>query len=792
MATNKKKTKYKKKGKSLSKNKSSKGNNVNVHVPKAPAKTTNEHTKLLTNTKQHCMRLFHLLLFLIKIIYYEVISLPFFFILDHLLQPSPPTTWPNKMGMIIYFGELVEYKQKYSNLSPFAIQQWAHQQLRELSLKEGVSIPSSLQEGITQKPCSILPPYLLFIEQYDYLCNVYSYLHDINIIKPTVYVSYMLVLTLVLINLSPLELELDSWHNVILALLVIITSIIYYKNEPKYDAAGKKNPLKQALTVAMTEFISQQRALYESSNNKSSEESQAWIIKMRSNSNTSPFGFVSSKNKGTVYGKNNKKKTLWNEIIGHPAVQKELEDGNTESINSKLWQNSFNEAWPYKSRDHKGTKRKVGDITVSAATNTKSGKAKENVEKELGLVNLLGGQANFTKVMRACEALRTGDTSTVIEGMYGGFNKTTAELIAYHKIGECIDLLVEQYGLNSRDDVLGRLESDSLWDFIGYTKDLAGLEVECRDVAMWESQKLGLTRDHTEPASDLEQGRGTKLFLTCLNILVGFENITDGLIDRKLVTFVDKYGCHRLLALAGKKMSKQYCVGGGTVQQGLEASDFDRHMLTNGFTLVEMFQAEYSEDQVLVLNMNGKASVTGKKDRNNELGNLLPIPETDRYVRNCSVSLDTSEQNLVRYMASLGGLVDKRTKTLHQLTYYVGAHNGFGLIKSAMVRQYLGLTEDQGWEDVPRFVYHRGFDEKSRAAIEARKDRLEKKGWETVKMAPWCDMDHLVGRSQVWMNSNIFILSCSHSWNTQMSYVRIFYKDWGYAWAQIPYGSGND
>ena len=67
------------------------------------------------------------------------------------------------MGMIIYFGELVEYKQKYSNLSPFAIQQWAHQQLRELSLKEGVSIPLSLQEGITQKPCSILPPYLLFI-----------------------------------------------------------------------------------------------------------------------------------------------------------------------------------------------------------------------------------------------------------------------------------------------------------------------------------------------------------------------------------------------------------------------------------------------------------------------------------------------------------------------------------------------------------------------------------------------------------------------------------------------------
>ena len=109
-----------------------------------------------------------------------------------------------------------------------------------------------------------------------------------------------------------------------------------------------------------------------------------------------------------------------------------------------------------------------------------------------------------------------------------------------------------------------------------------------------------------------------------------------------------------------------------------------------------------------------------------------------------------------------------------------------------MVRQYLGLTEDQGWEDVPRFKYRRGLDEKSKAAIRLREEHLAKKGWETVEMAPWCDLDHLVGRSQVWMNSNIFILSCSHSWNTQMSYVRIFYKDWGYAWAQIPYGSGND
>ena len=82
----------------------------------------------------------------------------------------------------------------------------------------------------------------------------------------------------------------------------------------------------------------------------------------------------------------------------------------------------------------------------------------------------------------------------------------------------------------------------------------------------------------------------------------------------------------------------------------------------------------------------------------------------------------------------------------------------------------------------------------ARAAADAR--RAEALGVRTgdveVDFASWCDVDHCVGRSKLWMNHVLFTDLCSHRWNRCMSHVRIVAGDWCYGLGTKAYGSGND
>ena len=70
-------------------------------------------------------------------------------------------------------------------------------------------------------------------------------------------------------------------------------------------------------------------------------------------------------------------------------------------------------------------------------------------------------------------------------------------------------------------------------------------------------------------------------------------------------------------------------------------------------------------------------------------------------------------------------------------------------------------------------MYHDFTNECSARLISIRKrpNELQKKQWENTKLASICDIDHMVGRSQIWMNSNFSTWMVLHQYNTQLSIV---------------------
>ena len=98
------------------------------------------------------------------------------------------------------------------------------------------------------------------------------------------------------------------------------------------------------------------------------------------------------------------------------------------------------------------------------------------------------------------------------------------------------------------------------------------------------------------------------------------------------------------------------------------------------------------------------------------------------------------------------------------------------------------LDEGQSFEDLEDFAWGTGDEE----YLKNLTQHLKRKGWEGVPVGKWCDIDHCVGRSKIWMNSTLYTFACSHRWNQCMSYLRILLNDWLFAFGDKPYGTGND
>ena len=103
------------------------------------------------------------------------------------------------------------------------------------------------------------------------------------------------------------------------------------------------------------------------------------------------------------------------------------------------------------------------------------------------------------------------------------------------------------------------------------------------------------------------------------------------------------------------------------------------------------------------------------------------------------------------------------------------------------MREYLNLKDGEHFEQLEQFRY----DVDDERYQKRRAKHLEKKGWTDVATAWISDRDHTVGRCEVWMNSTMYTISCSHCWNQCMSQVRMVFKDWCFAFLCKPYGNGN-
>ena len=151
-----------------------------------------------------------------------------------------------------------------------------------------------------------------------------------------------------------------------------------------------------------------------------------------------------------------------------------------------------------------------------------------------------------------------------------------------------------------------------------------------------------------------------------------------------------------------------------------------------------------------------------------------------------SVSFVVPQVGSTRGVGDVGGTKTRTHFQLHRFTTITANNLGFGLNKSKPFLKYLGLKEGENFESVERFKYR---DDDNH--IECGSDAIKHKKWGYIRLALFSDVDHLIGRAQLWMNSNYFIWLTSHTHNQQLMYVCQYFHNWGYGFYPFPYVNGN-
>ena len=127
-----------------------------------------------------------------------------------------------------------------------------------------------------------------------------------------------------------------------------------------------------------------------------------------------------------------------------------------------------------------------------------------------------------------------------------------------------------------------------------------------------------------------------------------------------------------------------------------------------------------------------------------------------------------------------------------RLIKIVEEHNKRGIHFYQPLRKYLELQEGKTFQEVERFKCECYTTEDGMKAFETRFKYLKKREWLHVSTASVCDVDHTVGRSQFWINSNMLLLTCLHQYNKHLGIIRSLFGDWGFAFSRMEYGTGND
>jgi hypothetical protein len=448
-----------------------------------------------------------------------------------------------------------------------------------------------------------------------------------------------------------------------------------------------------------------------------------------------------------------------------------------ESLNWSSWWNArITMALPEKTIDFSGGMgRKVGDVT-STGKRRKEGSALETEKNQEGLYMAFADKTQ--SLLQAMDAIDRGDSNFT--------NECTADKqreIALSKLRERNKKVValREDGVQDELDLTCGMTPEAFIGKFGSVEGMKQLEAKSRKRAVDEAVKAGVTDKNTIHAA------GTMIWLASAKSLSEYFFIILALDHQHCCAWIDKEGVWRIFLKGEEVMSFQMCVG-DTIKSGRSYDDCERTLKGYGHTYFEMWA---TSDEPFVIDLDPKSDPA---QCNEPLHKKIRITSTST-----SESIGLARAVKLSFVEGSGGELTSfrvqhvNTIRYHRLVAIVKSHYRFDPLRNCRIMtEYLGLKEGQSFEDLDGYKYHQNLSERNIRMMVRRENYLKKRMWEERLLGKWTDVDHLIGRSQKWMNSDFFCMQVSHSWNRAMAYVRIMYGDWLYGFASIEYRSGND
>ena len=412
-------------------------------------------------------------------------------------------------------------------------------------------------------------------------------------------------------------------------------------------------------------------------------------------------------------------------------------------------------------------------------------------EKGLGLRMLF---EDYSDAMIFFSAMKEGKT---VPGRYGNFTVESATPIAWEKTWRALLLLVVEVNRIlavmgeepnvTVDDVLGGMTLDMFISTFSSEEGLAKL----KGLAIARAEEMSQEVDFADERERVFIRRlAALIWVTSTHIVVYYNDIITCLVNRTAGVYPSKtYELHIFTKI--KEVNKKDNCVGVTVQNGFGPSDFRRVYTTSGSYFLESFH-DNSEDYPIIIDMDaGQSNLDIKDEDIRDEYRATIIPGSSDFARRVKVTPSSAIREMHTFevkLRSSKGQSKPKSWSLHQLNNTVMSNMDLGFNKNKLVRSFLGLKEGEHFESVSWLAY--GTDDLE--YMKRRTQHLRKKDWEDVEFATCSDNDHSVGRSQVWMNTSLYTILCSHSWNRCQSYVRLFFGDWGYAFVRKQYVNGSD
>ena len=520
------------------------------------------------------------------------------------------------------------------------------------------------------------------------------------------------------------------------------------------------------------------------------DQKHEWMVDQRRKSN---FGWVRSRKNIFLKGK-----TLYELVRNRPVVLAVHKKNPNHQIpkNESKWWNKLIETVIKTKCMQKGkqtaTSIPIGGVLSYFGKGNNAGAALISEQNRHGFYMLFGDLTS--QVLEILEGCRTKGNTIPYDPTYGGYGDFDTEQAAELSLGrttESLELLAKHYDTT----VSAILDGLTVSDFIAkYKDDFTQLEVDAGIHTDNSVDVMAFDFADRDEVNHYKRNKRNVIFCALANILVCYHDIIKGLINKNICIVVDNKERLHFMAKIDEAMKVEYCIG-SRIRRGINPNEIEGQVITDGYYMIELYTIAEEEKDFLFIDTNSKKNINSTVTQDLPYKAIPLLDSTSRTIRLCKITRKISE-SLTTWDCTMRDL-DKQKHpkniSVHRLVNIVANHNGLGINNYTPLRRHLQLQVSETIISNERFHYHDFTNERSARLVKRRSNKLQQKEWQEVKLATICDIDHMIGRSKLWMNSNFFTWMVSHQYNTQLSYVRIFFGDWLYGFSgEIEYRSGND